>query len=479
MGFSSLLKRSRELFMIAVYESSLSLDEAIETVVGISDDLADELYELQYELFSLAKKKNYSNIDNTAKLLKISPELSKELLNSEDLASFSFPVILEGKAKLARGIVVKSSTLFTNAPHAEKHVRKLSKILNENFSVIFDSNIVDNSFMLPLYVALKFGHVEQPYVFTGGLDENLNIEPCAFLKEKERACMRMNKILLSGEQFSNAREVIEFLNRKSYEVPFLACFSSKRDENYLKSSYEKLSRKVEGAVKKSVFEKISKARLIYTWTALKKEHFHVQIRKLYTELNRIVSSGGVPHISLIGPASLAMGLGMMLGPHNPVVLYHYQNNDYHRVIDLRENARIIKRIKSSKDFTKIVFEEVGEGKDCTFIVQFASHTPMADAEEFVRAKNLDSKIVRVFHRETGALTISDWTEEIVELMSLVQLVKSKKHFERFHFFFSVPVPIAFAFGMAFGHFAKASIYQFTPEGELPYFEAVKSEHLSM
>lgn len=479
MSFSSLLKRSRDLFIRAVYESSLSLDEAIETIVDVSEELSDELYELQYEMFLLAKKKNYSNVDSTAKLLKISPELSRELLYNIDFTTFSFPVVLSGKAKLARGLVVKSSKLFTNAPHAEKHVRKLAESLNENFSVIFDSNIVDNSFMLPLYIALKFGQIEQPYVFTGGLDESLNIEPCAFLKEKERACSQVNKILLGHEQFSNAEEVIEFLSQKNYEVPFLACFSDKRDEDYLKHSYEKLSGKVEGAVKRHVFEKISKASLIHARTALKKEHFHVQIRKLYTELNKIISFKGVPHISLIAPASLAMGLGMMLGPHNPVVLYHYQSNDYHRVIDLRKDARIIKRLKRSSDFTKIVFEEIGEGKDCAFVVQFASHTPMADAEKFVRAKDLDSKIVRVFHREVGALTASDWTEEIIELMSLIQLVKSKAHFERFHFFMSVPVPIAFAFGMAFGHFAKASIYQFTNEGELPYFEAVRSESLSI
>ncbi|HBT26747.1 MAG TPA: hypothetical protein DEA58_08740 [Pseudothermotoga sp.] len=168
---------------------------------------------------------------------------------------------------------------------------------------------------------------------------------------------------------------------------------------------------------------------------------------------------------------------MVLGSQNPVVLYHYQGNEYHRVIDLRNNIRAIKKLKDVNSFKKIYFEESGDGKDCVFIVQFASHTPFADVEEFIKRQNLNSTVIKVFHTDLGGMKIGDWSQEISELMSLIQFVKAKRHFERFHFFLSVPVPIAFVFGMAFGHFSKGSVYQYSSKENISYFEAFRIEKL--
>ncbi|MCX7813815.1 MAG: SAVED domain-containing protein, partial [Pseudothermotoga sp.] len=375
------------------------------------------------------------------------------------------------------GVVIKTSELFTNANSAKQHIDRLSKVVQQRFSVIFNTSVVDNSFMLPLYIALMLGEVKQGYIFTGGLDDSLNIEPCRKFHEKERACLKIGKKLLGYEQFSNAEEVLRFLTCQSYDVAFLICFSDKRDKDYLNYSYEKLAKKIDGAIKRELFEKISDTRLIYAAPSLKKGYFDQQIHALYKEITKIVSHGAIPHISFIGPASLAMGIGMVLGAHDPVVLYHYQNNEYYRVIDLRRDLRIIKKPKRLTSLKKIIFEETGEGKDCAFVIQFASHTPVMDAEEFIKSKKLNTKIIKIFHKEIGGIAISDWTEEVIELMSVVQHARSKNYFERLHFFLSIPVPIAFALGMALGHFAKISIYQFTNNDQTPYFEAVRSEQL--
>jgi len=41
----------------------------------------------------------------------------------------------------------------------------------------------------------------------------------------------------------------------------------------------------------------------------------------------------------------------------------------------------------------------------------------------------------------------------------------------------VPVPIAFVFGMAFGHFSKGSVYQYSSKENISYFEAFRIEKL--
>ncbi len=475
MRFSELLENNPDYFILALKEGNINIDEAIQTVEGIKDKIPS-YPKLVYEILIYSRDKNYSNCAILSKFLNIDTEHCREIL-CNDYVKFEFPVVLNGKACLAHGIAVKTGKLFTNVQAVSTHVEKICRILKENLSVFFDTDIVEDSFMLPLYIALKCKKHDKPWVFTGGLEENLNIKPPAFVQLKEEACKKSGKILFTQRDFSNAIEVLDFLTKENHEVPFLASFSDKRSTEYLEHSFQKLISKVENHSKREVFEKISGAPLLYQSSSLRKKDFVKQARRIHEIIDAIICNGGIPHISLLAPASLAMGIGIMLGSQNPVVLYHYQGNEYHKVIDLRKDIRTIKKLKDINSFKKIYFEQSGDGKNCAFIIQFASHAPSADAEEFIRQKKLNAVVIKIFHKNLGEIATGDWTDEVNELMSLTQFVKTKRHFERFHFFLSVPVPIAFAFGMALGHFSSGSIYQYNGKYNNSYFEALRIEEL--
>lgn len=475
MIFIELLKNNPDYFVSALKEGNITIDEAIQTIVNLKDKIHGHT-RLVYELFVHARNKEYSDCEFFSKLLSVSKKHCCEML-CNDYAEFEFPVILDRKALLARGAVIKTKEVFTNVPYVLPYLEKLCKILKENLSVFFDTDIVEDSFMLPLYIALCSKKYCKSWVFTGGLEDNLGIKPSAFIRLKEKVCRQSGKILFTKKDFSNATEILDFLTVDNYNVPFLISFSDKRSSEYLNQSFRKLGEKVENPVKREIFEKISSVSLLHASCSIEKGNFYKEIRKAYKVIERIISAGGIPHISLVSPASFAMGVGIMLGSQNPVVLYHYQGNEYHKVIDLRNDARTIKKLKDVNSFKKIRFDEVGEGKDCAFIIQFASHSPFTDVEKFIKQQGLDVTIIRVFHTDLGGITLGDWSCEVTELMSLFQFIKAKKHFGRFHFFLSIPVPIAFAFGMALGHFAKASIYQYDSKNDLSYFEAFRLEEL--
>lgn len=475
MKFTELLKNNPDYFVSALKEGNITVDEAIQTIINLKDKIHGYT-RLVYEIFTHARNKKYLNCEFFSKLLNVSEKHCCEML-CNDYAEFEFPVILDGKALLAHGTVVRTKEVFTNVPSALPHLEKLCRILKENLSVFFDTDIVEDSFMLPLYIVLCSKKHCKSWVFTGGLEDNLSIKPSAFIRLKEKVCRQSGKTLFTKKDFSNAKEILDFLTVDNYNVPFLMSFSDKRSSEYLNQSFRKLSEKVENPVKREIFEKISGVSLLHSSCGIEKGNFSKEIHKAYRILEKIISAGGIPHISLVSPASFAMGVGIMLGSQNPVVLYHYQGNEYHKVIDLRNDTRTIKKLKDVNSFEKIRFDEVDEGKDCAFIIQFASHSPFTDVEKFIKQQRLDVTIVRVFHTDLGGITLGDWSCEAAELMSLFQFIKAKRHFDRFHFFLSIPVPIAFAFGMALGHFARASIYQYDSKNDLSYFEAFRLEEL--
>lgn len=473
--FLKFLNNNPGYFVSALREGTISIDEAIHTIIDSKDRNHDQAW-IVYEIFINSRKKKYLNYELFSEFLNINPKHCCEIL-CNDYVEFEFPAVLKDKAKLARGAAIITEKPFTNVPSVSVYIEKLCKILKKNLSVFFDTDIVEDSFMLSLYIALNSEKYNKLWVFTGGLEEDLAVKSSALIHLKEEICEKSGKILFNQEDFSNANEALNFASQKDYNVPFLVSFSDKRSFNYLNQSFQRLSEKVENCVKREIFEKISGVNLLYTSGSLEKEDFPKEVCKIHKIIDKIVSNGGIPHISLLGPASLAMGVGAMLGSQNPVVLYHYQDNEYHKVIDLRKNTRIIKKLKDVNSFEKIRFEEVGNGRDCAFVVQFASHSPFADVEEFLKRRNLSTRMIKISHADTGGITLGDWSCEVAELMSLFQFIKTKRHFKRFHFFLSVPLPIAFALGMAIGHFVNASIYQY--DSKKSYFEALRLEKLQL
>jgi len=476
LKFSELLRQNREFFIQALKEGSLTIDEAIDTFAHVCRDKGEEYSVILYEILLGARRSNYKNHERLAELFDKDTELAFDLLN-KSYTPFDFPVVSKNGAKIAHGLVFNTCRTFTNIPAAERHIEKLSCMLNKTFSVVFDTDFVDESFILSLYVALSVGTVNSRMIFTGGLYEDFTIKSAENYKEKEKLARKLGRVLISSHEVTDAGELKRYLTSKQCDVAFLVSYSNRKNRDYLEESYRRLKEKVEFAVNERLFQKLSKVSLLYTSSSLEDSDFQREVVKLSKMLSRIIAAGATPHLSLLGPSSLAMGVGAAFGAQNSIVLYHYQSNEYHRVVDLRANARSIKKLLKMSDLEKTRVEETGDGRDCAFVIQFASHSPFSDVDMYLKKRGIDAKVVKIFHRELGGIKVSDWSQEVAELMTIIQSVRDRAHFERLHFFLSLPVPIAFAFGMALGPFVNASIYQYTTGKKLPYFEAVRLENL--
>ncbi|MEJ5230392.1 MAG: hypothetical protein WHT65_10365, partial [Pseudothermotoga sp.] len=237
MSFRKFLEKNQKQFLEALRDGAITIDEAANSIAAEKRSQGYEI--VLYELLSACKKRNYDNFNVFLPLLRTDNEHCRQMVFKEHI-HFEFPVVNNNQAEMARGIVVETDRLFTNVHNVFSHIEKLSKIVGKNFSVLFDRDIVEDSFMLPLYIALSLKDYDRRWVFTGGLEESLDIRYSDFLEEKEKACKSLCKILLSAREFSNVRQIVEFLSSERYNVPFVISFTDKRDEEYLKRSYEKL-----------------------------------------------------------------------------------------------------------------------------------------------------------------------------------------------------------------------------------------------
>ncbi|WP_457622954.1 SAVED domain-containing protein, partial [Persephonella sp.] len=98
----------------------------------------------------------------------------------------------------------------------------------------------------------------------------------------------------------------------------------------------------------------------------------------------------------------------------------------------------------------------------------ASHNPYADVESFLKDEKRDYPIVKIESKEfQGNIPLPKdfeeldddyWIRYVSEIYSALNILKNIYNIKRFHFFLSVPVPIAFGLGMAVGHFWDGIIY---------------------
>ncbi|MEN3039368.1 MAG: SAVED domain-containing protein, partial [Candidatus Kryptonium sp.] len=71
-------------------------------------------------------------------------------------------------------------------------------------------------------------------------------------------------------------------------------------------------------------------------------------------------------------------------------------------------------------------------------------------------------VIESLHK--GNLPVDDFLKVAQETASYLQDLRQRYSFERYHFFFSCPVPVAFMIGLAFGHYVDGSIYNYQRDG---------------
>lgn len=238
------------------------------------------------------------------------------------------------------------------------------------------------------------------------------------------------------------------------QKPILIAISSRLSENQIQESYEEL-KKATGTE--------TNEKLIYFKNKDLTTEWYEELIATKNFITENTSINKIPHIALLVPASFALSLGIILSQSQipEMAIYHFQANTYSKVIDLTDNSRKIKEIK--KQCKKIDYEKIDQNSEnLAIIIQFASHSARASVIKYLEANDIKTNILEITHKNAGNIQISDWSEEVSEIYSVIQNY-TKEHFtEKFHIFLSAPIPIAFALGLALGSYIHTKVYQYTP-----------------
>ncbi|ODN30757.1 SAVED domain-containing protein [Fervidobacterium thailandense] len=167
------------------------------------------------------------------------------------------------------------------------------------------------------------------------------------------------------------------------------------------------------------------------------------------------------HLALNVPAAFALALGIKISSSQvpPMCIYHFQTGTYHKVIDLTDDSRKLKNIKSDIHRIEAKFHKTG-AEELAIILQFASHSSEGSVKKFLETMNLVADLLEIRHTSSGNVPLGDWSVEVSEIYSVIQKLRQDNYYRRFHLFLAVPVSIAFALGLALGTYVPLTIYQY-------------------
>jgi hypothetical protein len=183
------------------------------------------------------------------------------------------------------------------------------------------------------------------------------------------------------------------------------------------------------------------------------------------------------HIFILGPASLAIGFGAIMGVKHRIVVYQYLDNEYKPVLDL--SGADIRRIKEaiSGDLRYFNFQPPAETSSNTaLLLALASHFVEEDARSYITSNNIAGSIVTVRNTYAGNLKELDWTGAVQELFSVFTRLKSVGRLDCIHLLHGIPVALAFGLGMALGTFVHIMVYNWETK-ESKYYPVLELNKL--
>jgi len=478
--FKWLLEEDKQKYVAFLETGAISLDEFIDDLISVRKNDASKCAEMVFLAVRKAISEKFVDINKFGKLLGVYPEQALELLRAE-YKLVKFPVVSKDKAlsKIAYALVFNDEIGYTNLSHQQASIDVIRKLKGKNFSVVFDTMFYDESFMLAVTVGAFSKNVPENLVFTGKIGEHGNILPVNSVNEKEEIARSEKLTLISPLDAKHIDDVIILLNAQGASVPVFYTYQDNDDaEKKYESFVEFVSSVQSNCIHGSDIRLAEKVFGFSTLLKYKKLDFS-DWNKLAIEggdnLRKIAKAGFIPNLAFEGPGPLAMGVGIRFGAQYPILVYHKVAQGYAKVIDLSDNLRKIKTVRQS--FERFDVEVSGDGDTCVYIIKTASHELKAQVIDFVRKEaETDFMYIYASHKNSGNLPVEDWTIEVSELMSIVQKVKAEKVINRIEFFMSCPIPIAFGFGMAFGHFGSGKIYAYN-NTENTYTAVIKIEEL--
>ena len=162
------------------------------------------------------------------------------------------------------------------------------------------------------------------------------------------------------------------------------------------------------------------------------------------------------HLALNSPSSLAFSCGVVFGSLKTFSFYHYQNGEYHPIHIT--NVRALKQRLKQYNYVEPLYE--AGGKDLVVMLNLSHHEIRTAVKSYIN-KLENPSVFELTVKEAGNIPIELMPVVATEISSLLQDVKKYQSFERFHFFFSCPVPIAFMVGVAFGLYDDFIVYNFS------------------
>jgi len=370
---------------------------------------------------------------------------------------FQFPIVNGEFGKLAEGIVIEldSNRVISNKVNINK-----IPLLKKGYIVFFDSDFEGNSFQAPLFIALQLKSYPKNLLFTGAIKSDGTISS-DMIEVKKKLADKYKKNLISK---GNIIKLAEILKEKKMEIPVL--ISTNCSNVDLKKLAESANVDIDGICQLISISEDELLLSIPKYLDLS-VNWNSYVQVVIEGLRRIKSYAetyvDIPifHVALRAPSSLAMGIGASIGTGKlPIALYHYEPaKGYLKLIELIEKSRTIKgKVDEFKEIR--LNEKFNKGSsNCVIAIRLASHSPEGmPLENLVSSVKGDLFLIE-HQKYTGNLPVNiNWTRIVAELRTAIEEIH--KSYPEIHIVMSMPVIIAFALGMALGHYWNINLYQF-------------------
>ena len=467
----NILKKLPDTYHLAldlINEGSLKREELPYVYEIFTDKKYSEYHSLKNELLFAIKKFSHlldGNLFYNA--FKINKKQMDKFLKVEPKIAY-FPIADNKNVYISKVYVyeLNDNTFPNTFPNSSQTIidaiNDLQRILNKNFFVSFDSEpFTDISFQLAIastfFVEDEF---REKYIFSGSLDKSGNVLPVGFEEKKKEISKKDKKLFISYRSIKNIKD-LQFLNTDSLNIPFIQLFAKTFKE--LENNFNIISNNISNFLNAFSIQELSifHEDLISNDLSLWDEF----LKEVKEKLDYIFSLPFNVTLHFLGSLSaFSFAIGIMLGAKKKVVIYHFQDGEIFKVMDLSNSLRVIKSKAKNFKYLNTTFKSINSSNEAGIIIYFASHDPGKSAEQFLL--NLKCNIIKLALNEfQGNIPVNDtnlWIEIVRELYSAIDDIEEKlnKKIEKFHFIFSIPVPIAFALGMALGDYKKIAVYNF-------------------
>jgi len=479
-------KNDKKIFFELLENKEIRKEELpfLYEILGSSKDEEDV-----YQIYKfLRENPEFIDYDKLSELTGIHKDTLSEVFTKRPVKSY-FPVVSKDSADIVTAYIFKLSNKTNKHTFIErqelnniKQVIENKKIPLEDFFVIFDKHFEGNSYFLSVLAGILFEEdTLTNFAFTGEVNTQGDIVLVNFLEQKKKVCDERGLRLISPLEISNIDELRFFIGSKELDIPFLVLNKNKAE---IERSLEKIEQKIKESKNEYSLDKLLKIYSLekedlYVETnkiAPQKEEWSSLLEKIKEKLEKIYSSLKAPKITLhivTSIASLAFGAGVMIGMKRSYVIYHFQNEEYIPILQLKDPQAL----RSLKQTKKDILENnefidlqmhIENGERLSLIIHFASHNPLGDVVSF---KKEQSYVYISDKKSQGNLELNEehWRGYLTETYSVINTLKAKYLIKSFDLFISCPSAMALALGMIVGNYFDINVYSYYSSLPEKYF----------